>query len=183
MAYSVLLRLIQMAAAEALGDGTQNLRDNERVGYFINEQGFLDYDCTKVINRTMMTIGRRLHRQAPDEGVGVLMSSQSETVDSIATLRHEVVSAHHGLNMRDRAPVSVSPAQQQTGPKRRKSLTAEGLVVVTSADCGAEKKARSVQTRKAEKHGRQQTNGAHLQQKQRLLTSQPLQRSRTTCLL
>ena len=121
---SVILRLLQVSALKA-HDGDANLRDNRRVGYYVNEEtGRLDYDPLKVINAARFVSG-----DAQDERLQVRNEVQQRVDAALIRAQAEVAAATGALFEVDRPPVELAQPLLPVPRGGRKSRNAAGCCI------------------------------------------------------
>jgi hypothetical protein len=128
--FSQVLRAAQMAAA-ACTSAEDNLRDNERVGYYVDEKGRLRYDPLKVVNGVFFETSALFGGGGSNRPGLVRNSTQRKHDVSLAKARKEVQAVAGAIDFFNE-PIMPDPtvAIPRT---RKKSANAEG-VIVSSVD-------------------------------------------------
>ena len=146
--YSCILRLVQKAAAAA-SSAADNARDNERVGYWVDEgTGFLRYSPTKSINMAFFATSMKGKKGKAVTKKGVATSTQAKIEEAAEEMKKDLALVSDVIDAMDEQSSSSEEPEQQLD-RRRRSKNVWGVIVTSPAymkalQDSAQKKAKAV---------------------------------------
>jgi len=146
---STICAIVQTAAraeSESMAKQELFLRDNGRVGYFVGDDGLLDYDPLRTINVSRFTTS-----SSTDE-VAVLNAKQVAIEAGKKQLRDEMEAADYAWDRKDDTGIASPTMQIPRGVHGRKSENETG-VVTSSPASWARKDYESAKATQASKKG------------------------------
>ena len=145
--YSRILRLVQKAAQAS--SAADNARDNERVGYWVDEKtGYLRYSPTKSINMAFFAASIKGKKGKGMTKKGVATSTQAKIEEAAEEMKKDLAMVGEVIDaMDEQSSSSEEPVQQLD--RRRRSKNEFGVIVTSptymkALEDSAQKKAKDV---------------------------------------
>ena len=125
--YSQVLRAMQMAASEATS-AEDNLEDNRRVGYYVDEENYLRYNPMRAVNAAFFETSALFGGGGANRSGLVRNSTQQRIDENLARARTQV-QAVAGVIDTFNAPIMPEPTETIGRARKKRSANAEGCIV------------------------------------------------------
>jgi hypothetical protein len=128
--YSEIVRIAQMAAASCTSEADQ-LNDNSRVGYYVDEDGFLRYKPTAAINMSFYQTSAAVGKGGAEGVTSRTVKTQAQAdIDAAEERMTEELSALGEVWESFQEPVlSIEEQPKQKLDRRRRSRNKDGCIV------------------------------------------------------
>ena len=128
--YSEIVRLAQMAASDCTSEADQ-LNDNSRVGYYVDEDGFLRYKPTAAINMSFYQTSAAVGKGGAEGATSRTVKTQAQAdIDAAEERIRGELSAFGEVWESFQEPVlSIEEQPKQKLDRRRRSRNKDGCIV------------------------------------------------------